>query len=144
LIEQDTNMLTRARSLLASNRDASQLVARAKKFSIQLPVVGKVPVPPPDQLAFYGALGALAAVGLIDWPVALAIGAGQAVVARHFGNHSAAQATASSARDDRAAAPAKAAAPARKTAARKTAPRKAAPRKTAPRKAATTRRPTKA
>ena len=133
-------MLTRARSFLASNRDASQLVTRAKKFSIQLPVVGKVPVPPPDQLAFFGALGALAAVGLIEWPVALAIGAGQAVVARHLDERSAAQPAAPSAGDHDAAAPAKGAAPTGKVAA----PRKAAPRKAAQRKAAPTATPRKA
>ncbi len=128
-------MLTRARSFLASNRDASRLVERAKKFSIRLPVVGKVAVPPPDQLAFYGALGALAAGGLIDWPVALAIGVGQVVLARHFSDRSAAPPPAApSARKDKAATPTKAATPARK----------AAPRKAAPRKAATTATPRKA
>ncbi|MFE2498227.1 hypothetical protein ACFXKS_00320 [Streptomyces scopuliridis] len=33
------------------------------------------PMPPPKRLAFYGGLGALAVLGAIDWPVALAIGA---------------------------------------------------------------------
>lgn len=77
-------MLTTARSLVASNRDAAKLVEAAQKFSIRLPVIGKVSVPPPDQLAFYGVLGLLAAVEVIDWPVALAIGVGQAVMARHL------------------------------------------------------------
>ena len=79
-------MATTPRSFFASNRDTARLVERAKKFSVRLPVVGKVTVPPPDQLAFYGVLGILAAVNVIDWPVALAIGVGQAVVARHFGD----------------------------------------------------------
>lgn len=70
------------RSFLASHRDdASRLVERAKTFSVQIPGVGKVSVPPPDRLAFYGGLGLLAAVSVIDWPVALAIGVGAAVVA---------------------------------------------------------------
>ena len=77
-------MLTTTRSLVASNRDAAELVKRAEKFSVRLPIVGKVSVPPPDQLAFYGVLGLLAAVEVIDWPVALAIGVGQAVMARHL------------------------------------------------------------
>lgn len=77
-------MLTTTRSLVASNREAAKLVEAAQKFSIRLPLVGKVSVPPPDQLAFYGALGLLVAVELIDWPVALAIGVGQAVMARHL------------------------------------------------------------
>ena len=54
--------------------DASGLVQRAKKLPARLP--------PPDQLALYGALGVLAALSVINWPVALAIGAGTAVVAR--------------------------------------------------------------
>lgn len=69
---------------VGSHRDAHEMVERAKKFSLKLPVVGTVRVPPPDQLAFYGALGVLAAVNVIDWPVALAVGVGQAIVARHF------------------------------------------------------------
>jgi cation-transporting ATPase I len=67
-------MTTTPRSFLASHRDdASRLVQRAKKR-----------VPPPDQLAFYGGLGVLAALNVINWPVALAIGAGAAVVARRI------------------------------------------------------------
>jgi cation-transporting P-type ATPase I len=65
-------MTTTPRSFLASHRDdASRLVQRAKKR-----------VPPPDQLAFYGGLGVLAALNVVNWPVALAIGVGAAVVAR--------------------------------------------------------------
>jgi len=76
-------MTTTPRSFLASHRDdASRTVQRAKKLSARLPMVGRVRVPPPDQLALYGALGVLAALNVINWPVALAIGAGAAVVAR--------------------------------------------------------------
>jgi hypothetical protein len=76
-------MTTTRRSFLASRRDeASRLVQRAKKSSVRLPGVGQVSVPPADQLALYAALGALAAVNVITWPVALAVGAGTAVVAR--------------------------------------------------------------
>ncbi|WP_157877382.1 hypothetical protein [Streptomyces odonnellii] len=39
------------------------------------------PLPPPKRLAFYGGLGALAVLGALDWPVAVAIGAAT-VVAR--------------------------------------------------------------
>lgn len=77
-------MLTATRSFLAAQREASTQVKRAEKFSVRIPVVGKVSIPPPDQIAFIGALGLLAAVELIDWPVALAVGVGQVVVARHL------------------------------------------------------------
>jgi len=77
-------MFSMTRSLLAAQREASQRVAEAEKFSIQLPIVGRLRVPPPDQLAFWGVLGGLVVLELIDWPVALAMGIGQAVVARHL------------------------------------------------------------
>jgi hypothetical protein len=63
-----------------SHRATARRVREADRFAIQLPVVGRVPIPRPDQLAFYGALAALVAVELVDWPVAVAIGAGHALV----------------------------------------------------------------
>lgn len=41
-------------------------------------------LPPREQIAYYGGLGLMAAVGMISWPVAAAIGVGIAV-ARHAG-----------------------------------------------------------
>ena len=80
-------MPTTPRSLPACHRDdASTLVERAKRFSVHVPAVRRISVPPADQLAFYGALRILAAVNVIDWPVASAIGVGEAVVAGHI-NH---------------------------------------------------------
>lgn len=67
-----------------SHHEAHDIIERARKFSVKVPVVGTVRVPPPDQLAFYGVLGVLAAVNVIDWPVALAVGAGQAILSRHM------------------------------------------------------------
>ena len=92
---EKTNPLTEA------NREARELIQRAEKFSVKLPVVGTVRVPPPDQLALYSALGLLAALSVIDWPVALAVGAGSAVVARHLNSRAEAP-------QKKAAAPAKA------------------------------------
>ncbi|MBB6344856.1 hypothetical protein ACWGH8_41285 [Nonomuraea muscovyensis] len=39
-------------------------------------------LPPPERVAYYGALGALAVVGVIEWPVAAAIGAGTVIAQR--------------------------------------------------------------
>lgn len=39
-------------------------------------------LPPPDRLAFYGGLGAMAAFNVISWPVAAAIGVGTAIAGR--------------------------------------------------------------
>jgi hypothetical protein len=35
---------------------------------VNLPVVGRVRIPRPEHVAFYGALGALAALEIIEWP----------------------------------------------------------------------------
>lgn len=79
-------MLSSARGFVESHRDLSQLVAEADKISIQLPGIGRVGVPGPDKLAFYGALGLLAALGVIEWPVAVAVGLGHAVSTNRLEN----------------------------------------------------------
>ena len=76
-------MLDSTRSFVDEHRDISKLVHQAERFSLQLPLVGRVAVPSPKQLAFYGALGALAVFEVIDWPVAVAVGVGNVPV-----NHS--------------------------------------------------------
>ena len=43
-------------------------------------------LPPPERLAYYAGLGALAAFQVIEWPVAVAIGAGTAVAGRSRGS----------------------------------------------------------
>jgi hypothetical protein len=39
-------------------------------------------LPPPDRLFYYGGLAALAAIGVVDWPVAAAVGAGVWIATR--------------------------------------------------------------
>jgi hypothetical protein len=70
----------------SSHRATARRVREADRFALQLPIVGRVPFPRPDQLAFYGALAALVAVELVEWPVALAIGAGHALVSSRPGH----------------------------------------------------------
>ena len=126
-------MFDKARSFVASHRDASELVKEAEKFAVRLPVVGRIGVPPPDQLAFFGVLGVLAALGAIEWPVAAAIGIGQVVVARHFDDR---EPVADGSRPDAPAASPKA--PAKKATAKKT-PAKKVPGKKVPGKKTTSR-----
>lgn len=52
---------------------------RAERFALALPGVGHVPIPTPEQTAYIAVLAALVAVQILDWPVALAIGAGYVV-----------------------------------------------------------------
>lgn len=62
------------------HRDAVERVREARGFAITLPVAGRVRVPRPEHLAYYGALGALVALELVEWPIALAIAAGHALM----------------------------------------------------------------
>jgi hypothetical protein len=52
---------------------------------VPLPVLGTVRLPPLDSLALYGGLATLAAIGIMEWPVAAAIGVGHLLVQQqHF------------------------------------------------------------
>jgi hypothetical protein len=53
--------------------------------NVPLPVFGTVQLPPLDSLALYAGLATLAAIGLMEWPVAAAIGVGHLLVQQqHF------------------------------------------------------------
>jgi len=67
------------KSRRASQRAAVKRIRKAHGFSMNLPVVGHIRIPHPEQLAYYGALGVMVAVEIIDWPIALAIAAGHAL-----------------------------------------------------------------
>lgn len=43
---------------------------------VTLPVVGEVHLPAGEELAFLGGVVALTALGILEWPVALLLGAG--------------------------------------------------------------------
>lgn len=64
----------------SGHRHAVGAVRDARGFAMTLPIVGRVKVPRPEQLAYYGALGVLAAVEIIDWPVALLLGTGHVLM----------------------------------------------------------------
>lgn len=95
-------MSAEAQSIPAPNTKSSKLVERSTKLWTRVPVVGRVPIPPPEQLAFYGGLGVLAAFSLINWPVAVVIGVGETVVARHLGKRPTAEGEQTSAPDGQA------------------------------------------
>ncbi|TFV54415.1 hypothetical protein E4P42_26005 [Mycobacterium sp. PS03-16] len=63
-----------------THADTVERVRRAQTFAVDLPVLGRVRIPRPEQLAFYGALGGLAIAGVIEWPVALLLGAGHVLL----------------------------------------------------------------
>jgi hypothetical protein len=63
-----------------TRREAVDRIREARSLAIDLPVVGRVRIPHPEQVAYFGALGVLTAVEIIDWPIALAIAAGHVLV----------------------------------------------------------------
>jgi hypothetical protein len=67
----------------ASHRSALDQIRKAESFAVQLPIVGRVRIPRPEQLAYYAGLAALAAIEIIDWPVALIIATGHALANQH-------------------------------------------------------------
>jgi hypothetical protein len=66
-----------------SQAEAVAHIREGETFFVNLPLVGKVEVPRPEQLAYYSGLAALAAFELIDWPVALVIAAGHILASNH-------------------------------------------------------------
>ena len=66
-----------------SQREAVAKVREGETFVVNVPVMGQLEIPRPEQLAYYGGLAALAAFELIDWPVALVIAAGHLLAANH-------------------------------------------------------------
>jgi hypothetical protein len=63
---------------------AAERVINSETMLIELPEgLGTVRLPSPKRLAFYGGIVALAAFGILDWPVALVIGAGHLLAEDH-------------------------------------------------------------
>lgn len=66
-----------------SQAEAMQHIREGETFAVELPVLGRVTVPRPEQLAYYGGLALLAVFDLIDWPVAVAVAAGHILASSH-------------------------------------------------------------
>jgi hypothetical protein len=50
---------------------------------LNLPCVGTVRLPPPQQLAWYGGIAAVVALGFLEWPVAAALAVGHLLAQDH-------------------------------------------------------------
>ena len=57
---------------------------RAYAHRVQIPMLGEMAVPPPDKVAYYAGLGVLAALQVIEWPLALVITAGHLLSDQHM------------------------------------------------------------
>ncbi|ATY13420.1 hypothetical protein CU254_25530 [Amycolatopsis sp. AA4] len=76
-----------ARKPAPRGRRAAAKAAENNSLQVSLPLVGKVSLPPPQQLAYFGGIGVLTALQLIEWPVSVALAAGH-VLATSSGDKS--------------------------------------------------------
>ncbi len=66
-----------------SQREAVEHIRAGETFFVNVPIFGRLEIPRPEQLAYYGGIAALAAFELIDWPVAVVIAAGHLMASNH-------------------------------------------------------------
>jgi hypothetical protein len=64
-------------------KGVSERIRKIETVNVELPLIGHVRMPPPDHLVFYGGLVALAAMQLVEWPLALVLGVGHALAESH-------------------------------------------------------------
>ncbi len=62
-----------------AGKAAAQKVHQAEHMSLNLPIIGPVDLPPPEHLMYYGGIGLLAGLEIIEWPIALLVAAGHAL-----------------------------------------------------------------
>lgn len=66
-----------------SGRAAARKVEEANQVTVQLPILGSLRLPEPQQLTYFAAIGALGVIGILDWPMALVLVAGHALASNH-------------------------------------------------------------
>ncbi|MEU5963679.1 hypothetical protein ABZ777_20960 [Micromonospora parva] len=71
-------------STLTRHLNGSRENMRMYSRRVQLPMLGEVAVPPPDKVVYYAGLGVLAALQVIEWPIAVVITAGHVLADQHF------------------------------------------------------------
>jgi len=59
-----------------SRRDLTERLRRGQRLTVKLPGLGRVNIPHPEELAYCGGLAVLAALDIIEWPVAGVIAVG--------------------------------------------------------------------
>lgn len=62
----------------------SAAAVRGYAREVRLPIVGMMVVPPPDKLAYYAGVGVLAALQIIEWPLALVVTVGHVLADQHL------------------------------------------------------------
>jgi hypothetical protein len=71
-----------ARAASAAPRQVARAASAAPRGVARAAGAATTVLPPRDQLLYYGGLGVAAVAGVIEWPVAVAVGAGLAIARR--------------------------------------------------------------
>jgi hypothetical protein len=80
---QEAMMPTSSQQRESGGDSADNKTVEQRRLRLRLPVVGEVILPPARRLAYFVGLGTLAAIDLIEWPIALVIVAGQVLSEKH-------------------------------------------------------------
>ena len=62
-------------------RQAARTATHRNTLHLSVPGLGQVTLPPTDQLAYLGGIGALVALGVLEWPVGALLGVGHLLAA---------------------------------------------------------------
>lgn len=73
----------RARNSRPAGNDAATQALQVHALGLDLPAIGHVDLPPKGSLAYYGAIALMAGLGLLEWPVAVAVAAGHFLAQQH-------------------------------------------------------------
>ncbi|MBQ0980039.1 hypothetical protein ACQP08_00125 [Micromonospora zamorensis] len=71
-------------SMLTRHLNGSQENVQMYSRRMDLPMLGEVALPPPDKVIYYAGIGVLAALQVIEWPIALVVTAGHLLADQHF------------------------------------------------------------
>ncbi|MFF0470319.1 hypothetical protein ACFYPX_23130 [Micromonospora zamorensis] len=71
-------------SMLTRHLNGSQENVKMYSRRMDLPMLGEVALPPPDKVIYYAGIGVLAALQVIEWPIALVVTAGHLLADQHF------------------------------------------------------------
>lgn len=77
--------MARPSSTAVSPHHAAARTVRKHTMLISLPCGLNVTLPSPEQLAFYGGIGILAALGIMEWPVAAVLVVGHVLAESRHG-----------------------------------------------------------
>ncbi|GGO06866.1 hypothetical protein [Micromonospora parathelypteridis] len=71
-------------STLTRHLNGSHETVQMYSRRVEIPLLGEMAVPPPDKVVYYAGLGVLAALQVIEWPIAIVITAGHLLADQHF------------------------------------------------------------